>query len=43
MFLLDKNFTEKRPYVSIEQYSSIASDNGLAPSRRQTIIWTNDG
>ena len=26
-----------------EQYSSICSDNGLAPSRRQAIIWINDG
>ena len=25
------------------QYSSIGSDNGLAPSRRQAIIWTNGG
>ena len=25
------------------QYSSIGSDNGLAPIRRQAIIWTNDG
>ena len=25
------------------QYSIIGSDNGLAPSRRQDIIWTNDG
>ena len=26
------------------QYPSIGSDNGLAPTRRQTItIWTNDG
>ena len=24
------------------QYSSIGSDNGLAPNRRQTIIRTND-
>ena len=24
------------------QYSSIGSDNGLAPIRRQAIIWTND-
>ena len=24
-------------------YSSIGSDNGLAPTRRQGIIWTNDG
>ena len=25
------------------QYSSIGSDNGLAPNRRQAIIWANDG
>ena len=25
------------------QYSSIGSDNGLAPARQQAIIWTNDG
>ena len=25
------------------QYSNIGSDNGLAPSRWQAIIWTNDG
>ena len=25
------------------QYSIIGSDNGLAPSRRQATIWTNDG
>ena len=25
------------------QYSSIGSDNGLAPARRQAIIWDNDG
>ena len=29
-------------FLSVE-YSSIGSDNGLAPSRRQTIIWTSDG
>ena len=23
-------------------YSRIGSDNGLAPARRQAIIWTND-
>ena len=28
---------------SNEQYSSIGSDNGLVPSMRQAIIWTNDG
>ena len=25
------------------QQSTIGSDNGLAPNRQQTIIWTNDG
>ena len=25
------------------QYSSIGSDNGLAPTRRHAIFWTNDG
>ena len=25
------------------QYSSNGADNGLAPTRRQAIIWTNDG
>ena len=28
---------------SNQQYSSIGSDDGLAPDRRQAIIWTNDG
>ena len=27
----------------LNQHSIIGSDNGLAPSRRQAIIWTNDG
>ena len=25
------------------QYGNIGSDNGLAPNRRQAIIWDNDG
>ena len=29
--------------ISLKFVPSIGSDNGLAPSRRQTIIWTNDG
>ena len=29
--------------MSNQQYSSIGSDNSLAPSRRQAIIWANDG
>ena len=28
---------------SNQWYANIGSDNGLAPIRRQTIIWTNDG
>ena len=27
----------------IEQYISNGSNNGLAPTRRQAILWTNDG
>ena len=30
------------PWTSNQQYASIVSDNGLAPTRRQAIIWTND-
>ena len=26
-----------------QQYSSIGSDNGLAQTKRQAIIWTNGG
>ena len=35
-------FTELCSY-GIWQYFSIGSDNGLAPVRREAIIWTNDG
>ena len=31
------------PESPINQYSSIVSENGLAPSRRQAIIWNTDG
>ena len=31
------------PKWSNQQYSSIGSDNGSAPTRRQAIVWTNDG
>ena len=37
------NFTEICSLGSNWQYGSIGSDNGLAPNRRQAIIWTNDG
>ena len=26
-----------------QQYSSIGSDNGLALTKRQAIVWANDG
>ena len=29
--------------MCISKLTIIASDNGLAPGRRQTIIWTNAG
>ena len=31
------------PKVQINNINSIGSDNGMAPARRQAIIWTNDG
>ena len=46
------DFIEQNDWITInislkfapkDQYSSIGSDNGLAPTRRQAIIWTNDG
>ena len=39
----DLDFTEVYFQGSIQQYSIIGSDSGLAPNRRQAIIWTNDG
>ena len=39
----DWSFTEVCSYGSNLQYSSIGLDNGLAPTRWQAIIWTNDG
>ena len=35
-------FTKVCSKDSIWQYPGIGSDNGLAPTRRQVIIWTND-
>ena len=32
-----------RVQLMIFRYSSIDVDNGLTPSRRQAVIWTNDG
>ena len=31
------------PKGPINNYYGIGSDNGLAPFRRQAVIWTNDG
>ena len=28
-------------YICVSKYTIIGSDNGLSPSRRQAIIWTN--
>ena len=36
-------FIEMCSLWSNSQYVIIGSDNGLAPDRRQAIIWTNDG
>ena len=30
-------------HICASKLTIIASDNGLAPGRRQAIIWTNDG
>ena len=43
MFKFRLTFTEVCSQGSNGQYSSIGSDNGLAPNRRQAIIWTSDG
>ena len=41
--ILKQNFNEICSLWSNSQYASIGSDNGLAPTRRQAIIWTNVG
>ena len=41
--VFDENFIEICSQGSNSQYFSIGSDNGLAPTRQQAIIWTNDG
>ena len=42
MQMYDLQLTENFSWVSKQQYSSIGSDNGLVPTRREAIIWTND-
>ena len=39
-FKISLKFVPKGP---INKYPNIGSDNGLAPARRQTIVWTNAG
>ena len=39
----EKYFTEVCSWGFNQQYSSIGSDNGLAPTRRQAIIWSRGG
>ena len=36
------NFPEDCSWASKKQYSSTGLDNGLAPTKQQVIIWTND-
>ena len=43
MFEFRLNFTEVCSYGSNQQYYNIGWDNGFASSRRQAIIWNNDG
>ena len=43
MFEFLSNFTEICSQGFNLQYSSFGLGNGLAPFRRQAIIWTNDG
>ena len=39
----NKDFIEICFLGSNQQYLIIGSDNGLAPARRQAIVWTNNG
>ena len=41
MFTISLKFVPKGPINKLT--SSIGLDNGLAPTRRQAIIWINDG
>ena len=42
-FRLAYDYTDIYSQVSHKKYSSSCLDNGLAPTRRQAIIWNNDG
>ena len=39
----DYDITEICSQGSNQLYASIGLDDGLAPTRHQAIIWTNDG
>ena len=39
----NSHFVEVCSKVPNKQYASVCTDNGLAPNRRQVIIWTIDG
>ena len=41
LLYFNSNFTEVCSQKSNWQYASIGSDNGMAPNRRQAIIWDN--
>ena len=41
--IVKRIFDNENVYGSNRKYPSIATDNGLAPSRQQAIIWTNAG
>ena len=43
VLILIKKITEICSLGSNWQYSSIGSDNDFAQTRRQVVIWTNDG
>ena len=40
-WILIENFTEFCSYESNWQYPSMGLDNGLAPNKRQAIVWAN--
>ena len=43
LYDFDWNLLEFVPWCPINTIHIIGSDNGLAPTKRQAIIWTNDG
>ena len=41
--LLPLTHWSRGPHICVSKLTIIGSDNGLAPGRRQAIIWTNAG